>query len=185
MKMVFAGALALALTAAPALAAPEHHNNNSNNRQHRTVVHREVHRTPQRHTTVTRRVTPHRTVVTRRTTAHHETTVHRKVTVAPGRNHLAPGRNHPVAGFHWTRRAPHRYRIGTWHAPRGFAYRRFAIGERIPAVLLAADFFLTGYAAYGLEAPPPGYIWVRDGDDAVLVDRYTGEVIAVEYDVFY
>jgi Ni/Co efflux regulator RcnB len=51
--------------------------------------------------------------------------------------------------------------------------------------LLAADFFLTSYWLYGLDPPPPDYVWVRDGPDAVLVDRYTGEVIQVVYDVFY
>lgn len=83
-------------------------------------------------------------------------------------------------------RAPQRFHIARpWIAPRGFVYRRFALGERIPTVLLAADFFLSDYATYGLEYPPPGYVWVRDGGDAVLVDQSTGEVIQVEYDVFY
>ena len=33
--------------------------------------------------------------------------------------------------------------------------------------------------------PPPGTVWVRYGRDALLIDRYTGEVIQVEYSVFY
>ena len=33
--------------------------------------------------------------------------------------------------------------------------------------------------------PPPDAVWVRYGDDALLIDRYTGEVIQVEYGVFY
>jgi Ni/Co efflux regulator RcnB len=83
-------------------------------------------------------------------------------------------------------RAPRRFHAARpWIAPRGFTYRRFSLGERIPSVLLAADYFLTDFMLYGLEAPPPGYVWVRDGTDAVLVDRYTGEVVEVEYDVFY
>jgi Ni/Co efflux regulator RcnB len=85
-----------------------------------------------------------------------------------------------------TVRSPRRYRARRpWIAPRGFVYRRFSLGERIPAVLLAADYFLTSYALYGLAPPPPGYVWVRDGTDAVLVDRYTGQVIQVQEDVFY
>jgi Ni/Co efflux regulator RcnB len=83
-------------------------------------------------------------------------------------------------------RAPRRFQAARpWIAPRGFAYRRFALGERVPGVLLAASYFLMDYSLYGLEPPPPGYVWVRDGTDAVLVDRYTGEVVQVEYDVFY
>ena len=83
-------------------------------------------------------------------------------------------------------RAPRRFRAArAWIAPRGFTYRRFSLGERIPSVLLAADYFLADFSLYGLVVPPAGYVWVRDGTDAVLVDRYTGEVVQVEYDVFY
>lgn len=82
-------------------------------------------------------------------------------------------------------RAPRRFRAPRWIAPRGFTYRRFVLGERVPTALLAATYFLTGYAMYGLDTPPPGYVWVRDGTDAVLVNRYTGEVVQVQYDVFY
>ncbi|HEX3942746.1 MAG TPA: RcnB family protein [Rhizomicrobium sp.] len=83
-------------------------------------------------------------------------------------------------------RAPRRFRAARpWHAPRGFAYRRFRLGERVPSVFLASLYFLTDFTAYGLAPPPPGYIWIREGSDAVLVDRYTGEVIQVEYDIFY
>ena len=49
----------------------------------------------------------------------------------------------------------------------------------------SAPLFLSNYDDYGLDEPDNGYVWVRDGDDAVLVDRYTGEVVEVEYDVFY
>ncbi len=83
-------------------------------------------------------------------------------------------------------RAPRRYRARRpWIAPRGFAYRRFTLGERVPSVLLAATYFLTNYALYGLAPPPYGYVWIREGSDAVLVNRYTGEVVQVEYDIFY
>jgi len=33
-------------------------------------------------------------------------------------------------------------------------------------------------------APPDGYVWVRYGDDALLIDEYSGDIIQVEYDVF-
>lgn len=115
-------------------------------------------------------------------TVHHGGAVHHTGHVAihaGGHGHIS------VAHFHHVFRAPHRYRIGFWHAPFGFHYRRFGIGERIPGVLLVPAFFLVNYYDYGLDEPDDGYVWVRDGDDAVLVDRYTGEVVEVEYDVFY
>jgi len=31
----------------------------------------------------------------------------------------------------------------------------------------------------------PGYVWVRYGPDALLIDTYTGEIIQVRYDVFW
>jgi len=203
MKSLVLFALSLGLLTAPsALADPPHHGNPPPHHAARPAAHVTVHRmttvhrsAPVRHTTV-RRTTVHRTTVHRTVTAHgsHRTATHRNVTI---RRHVtahrpvtvhrnANVRGHVnVAHFHKVFRAPHRYRIGAWRAPRGFTYRRFGIGERVPAVLLVADFFLTDFALYGLEAPPPEYVWVRDGSDAVLVDRYTGEVIEVEYDVFY
>ena len=33
--------------------------------------------------------------------------------------------------------------------------------------------------------PMPGTVWVRYGDDALLIDRYTGEVIQVAYGIFW
>ena|SRR5256885_596973 len=83
-------------------------------------------------------------------------------------------------------RAPRRFHIARpWIAPRGFAFRHFRLGERVPAVLLLPNYFLLDFALYGLAPPPPGYVWIREGSDAVLVDRYTGEVVQVAYDVFY
>ncbi len=72
-----------------------------------------------------------------------------------------------------------------WHAPRGYHYRRFTYGETLPSAFFAPEYWLPDYVAFGLMAPPPGYLWVREGPDALLVDRYTGEIIRVEYDVFY
>ncbi len=104
-------------------------------------------------------------------------TVRRTVTTRPNRD---------VRVIRKVVRSPRRYHAARpWIAPRGFTYRRFRLGERVPAILLAAPFFLTSYWLYGLEAAPPGYVWVRDGADAVLVNRYTGEVVQVRYDVFY
>ena len=43
----------------------------------------------------------------------------------------------------------------------------------------------TNALALALIAPPYGAIWVRVGDDALLIDQYTGEIIEVDYGVFY
>ena len=78
-----------------------------------------------------------------------------------------------------------RYRHGTYHKPRGYYYRRWHYGERLPVAFYSRDYWLLDFIAFGLFAPPPGYVWVRYGDDALLIDTYTGEIIQVRYDVFY
>jgi len=204
MKTLFFAALSVSLIAATGLWADEHrHSGASNHEQHephaasshreshpstheshgmrsephRGTEHRDIHRGGTAHRTVHREV--HRTVhreVHRNVEVHRHVTVRRKVEIRGGAR---------LAHFHRSFRAPRRFHIRAWLPPRGFRYRRFYVGERIPAILLAADFFILDYAAYGLDYPGSEYVWVRDGDDAVLVDRYTGEVIEVEYDVFY
>jgi Ni/Co efflux regulator RcnB len=65
--------------------------------------------------------------------------------------------------------------------PRGFGYRRWRAGQLLPGALLAAPFFFLGYEALGLQAPPPGYRWVRYGPDVVLVNVRTREIEDVAY----
>lgn len=81
--------------------------------------------------------------------------------------------------------SPRRYRVGAYHGPRNFQYRRWSYGERLPSAYYARSFWLLNAISYGLFSPPPGLIWVRYGDDALLIDQYTGEIIQVRYDVFY
>jgi Ni/Co efflux regulator RcnB len=74
---------------------------------------------------------------------------------------------------------------GKFVAPTGYTYSRYELGARMPAVLLDDDgLVLTGYSNYALQAPPHGLTWIRVGDDAMLVDRKTGEVVETDYDLF-
>ncbi|HEX4365600.1 MAG TPA: RcnB family protein [Rhodopila sp.] len=68
--------------------------------------------------------------------------------------------------------------------PRGWQYRRWSIGGQLPAILAAPSFFYQGWAALGLQQPPPGYSWVRFGPDLLLVNLTTYEVEDVVYGVF-
>jgi Ni/Co efflux regulator RcnB len=202
MKALFIGALSLGLIVATgAWAEQEHHNNNGGNHggggSHETHGSSggnhmgghessggSVHHSGSGHITEHRNVDVHHNVdVHRHVDVHHNVDVHHGVNIHGGRVGIHGGAR--LSHFHVGFRAPHRFHARAWFAPRGFHYRRFSIGERIPSILLAADFFIADYAAYDLEYPGDDYVWVRDGDDAVLVDRYSGEVIEVEYDVFY
>lgn len=80
--------------------------------------------------------------------------------------------------------ARHGYRIGPYHAPPHFVYRRWAYGEILPPVFWAPDYFLADYWLFGLDIPPVGMEWVRYGPDAILVDTTGGEICQVVYGAF-
>ncbi|HSC18097.1 MAG TPA: RcnB family protein [Rhizomicrobium sp.] len=163
--------LGLALIAAPAVA--QNRNQDRNDVDKRVLVHKG-------HETVRRTVTERP----------NGTDVRRTVTERPnGAVVNRTVRERPNGNVRVTRkviRPAHRYHVNrTWVAPRGFVFRHFRLGERVPTVLLASEYFLLSPWLYGLEAAPYGYVWIREGSDAVLVDRYTGAVVQVAYDVFY
>jgi Ni/Co efflux regulator RcnB len=80
--------------------------------------------------------------------------------------------------------APRTYRIGPYHRPPGWAAHRWVHGEILPRVYWAPEYVIGDYWLFALEVPPPGYEWVRDDDDALLVNTSTGEILQVEYGVF-
>ncbi|HEX9140310.1 MAG TPA: RcnB family protein [Steroidobacteraceae bacterium] len=76
------------------------------------------------------------------------------------------------------------YRIGPYHRPSGWVDRQWAYGDILPRGYWTARFILADYWLFALEVPPPGFEWVRVGDDALLVSTGNGEVLQVEYGVF-
>jgi Ni/Co efflux regulator RcnB len=98
--------------------------------------------------------------------------------------------------FVWRRPAPrpgHYWHRGNWfvrihgpsfHWPLGWHYRVIVIGAVLPPIFLEPEYYYDDYAALGLQVPPPGYRWVRYGDDLLLVNLRTGEVEDVINDVF-
>lgn len=87
--------------------------------------------------------------------------------------------------FHKNMRATRRFRIGSYHGPHGYHYRRWAYGMFLPEIYFAQDYWISDYEDYDLDDPPDGYVWVRYGPDALLLDEDTGEIVEVEYGVFY
>jgi Ni/Co efflux regulator RcnB len=82
--------------------------------------------------------------------------------------------------------APRRFHIAVaYRQPAGFYVHHWVFGERLPVAFFARDYWIADFAVYGLMEPWAGYEWVRVGDDALLVDIDTGEVIRVEYGLFY
>jgi Ni/Co efflux regulator RcnB len=81
--------------------------------------------------------------------------------------------------------SPNHYHAGAYRPPEGYAEQRWTYGQRLPAAYFASSYWLTDYVAYALFAPPSGAVWVRVGDDALLIDQGSGQVIQVQYGVFY
>ena len=80
--------------------------------------------------------------------------------------------------------AARRFSVEKYHRPYGYSYRRWNYGQHLPRHDYARNFRLMNFMAYGLFPPPTGYIWVRYGPDALLIDEYTGEIIQVQYNMF-
>ena len=76
------------------------------------------------------------------------------------------------------------YHIGPYHPPRGWVAHHWGFGEILPRAYWAAPYIIADYWLFALEVPPPGYEWVRDGADALLISTDTGEILQVEYGVF-
>jgi Ni/Co efflux regulator RcnB len=76
------------------------------------------------------------------------------------------------------------YHVGPFHPPRGWSPRHWGYGQILPRAFWAPEYILADYWLFGLEIPPSGFEWVRDGADALLIDTNTGEILQVEYGVF-
>ncbi|MES2255756.1 MAG: RcnB family protein [Pseudomonadota bacterium] len=87
--------------------------------------------------------------------------------------------------YHQNFRAPRRFRAPSYRRPPGFYARRWSWGETLPISFWARDYWLTDFYAYDLPPPPYGAVWVRVGEDALLIDQDSGEIIEVDYGVFY
>ncbi len=87
--------------------------------------------------------------------------------------------------FHRNFQASRRFRGPDYRRPAGWYDHRWVFGEFLPSAFWARDYWLDDFAAYDLPPPPYGAVWVRVGNDALLIDQDSGEVITVEYGVFY
>ncbi len=74
-------------------------------------------------------------------------------------------------------RAERRYNAARWQQPRGYTYRTYSYGQRLPSAYNA--YVVNDYNRYGLRAPPLGYHYVRNGNDVVLAAVAGGLITAV------
>jgi Ni/Co efflux regulator RcnB len=78
-----------------------------------------------------------------------------------------------------------RYHWQHYVQPRGWYYQRWVYGQTLPTAFWGREYWLNGYSQFGLINPPYGYVWVRYGDDAMLVAVISGLILSVQYNVFY
>jgi len=88
------------------------------------------------------------------------------------------------AAYQHNFRAARSFRIGPYHRPPGWAPHHWVYGQILPRAYWAPEYVIGDYWLFALEVPPLGFEWVRDGDDALLVNTQTGEILQVEYGVF-
>jgi Ni/Co efflux regulator RcnB len=87
--------------------------------------------------------------------------------------------------FHQNFRAPRRFHAPNYRRPPGWYSHRWGWGEILPVAFWSRNYWITNFYVYDLPPPPFGAIWVRVGDDALLIDQDSGEIIEVDYGVFY
>jgi Ni/Co efflux regulator RcnB len=81
--------------------------------------------------------------------------------------------------------ARYRYNYGHYYQPRGYYYRSWNRGDRLPSHWYARQYVVHDWRPYRLYSPPYGYHWVRVGNDVVLTAIATGIVLDVLYDIWY
>jgi len=81
--------------------------------------------------------------------------------------------------------ARYRFSFGSYHPPRGYYYRAWHRGDRLPHAYYGRSYIVYDWRPYRLYEPPYGYNWVRVGNDVVLTAIATGIVLDVLYDIWY
>lgn len=81
-------------------------------------------------------------------------------------------------------RAQRRYHWNSYQRPRGWYYRRWTYGMVLPSLFWGRQYWIDSYWDFGLPDPPYGYVWVRYGDDALLVNVETGDILRVIYGLY-
>ncbi|MGH6980059.1 MAG: RcnB family protein [Stellaceae bacterium] len=135
---------------------------------------------PKQHTRTNKTTT--KTITNKTVTTNKVTTTNRRAgNIGPARYRPLPPRGNQ---FYHRGQYYSRIRGPVYAYPRGWHYRHWGIGGILPAVLFASTFYYVDYAVLGLQAPAPGYQWVRFGPDLLLVNLATGQVEDVVYGAF-
>ena len=111
----------------------------------------------------------------------------------PGRYQGYPQRrfNHRNANHFWERAWEHnyhaynRYHWRPYLRPHGWYAHQWRFGMYLPYLFWTRNYWITNYWNFGLSQPPYGYIWVREGNNALLINEQDGYILQVIYNIFY
>lgn len=78
-----------------------------------------------------------------------------------------------------------RYRGEAFSYPRGYGYRYYQPGVRIPRVYFDSRYYIGRPDFYRLPPAYGGTRWLRIGPDALLIRAYDGQVVRVIRGLFY
>jgi hypothetical protein len=77
------------------------------------------------------------------------------------------------------------FHLGIYYDPFGWGYQPYQIGWRLWSGYYGQQYWIDDPNQYRLPFAPPGTVWIRYWDDALLVDTYTGEVVDVINNFFW
>jgi hypothetical protein len=69
------------------------------------------------------------------------------------------------------------FHLGFYFDPYGWGYSPFQIGWRLWPNYYSSNYWINDPWMYRLPYAPPGYVWVRYWNDALLVDTWSGTVV--------
>ena len=69
------------------------------------------------------------------------------------------------------------FHLGFYYDPFGWGYQSYQIGWRLWPAYYSNRYWINDPWMYRLPYAPPGYVWVRYWDDALLVDTWSGTVV--------
>ena len=95
-----------------------------------------------------------------------------------------PARSRSGRTFAYHGRTFRRFEVARYRWPRGYAYRRYAVGAYLPAVYWSPNYFIEDYGYYGLGPPPTDFEWIRYGPDIALIDLNSGAIAQLVYGAF-
>ena len=58
-------------------------------------------------------------------------------------------------------------------------------GDFLPWGWYSPEYYISDWYDFGLPPPPIGCEWIAEGNDALLVDVWTGEILSVYRGIFW